>query len=42
MGVKQNNFIELEQIEDANALDTTVWTFIGIRNGLYAFKRRVR
>ncbi len=38
----EQHFKEVETIEQANKVDITVWSFIGIREDKFAFKRRVR
>lgn len=34
------NFIELSSVKEANAVDLAKWSFVGLREGKYVFKKR--
>ena len=35
-------FIEVEELIEANKINLELWSFIGLKNNKYCFKKRVR
>ena len=35
-------FIEVEEVEEANGMETNLWRFIGLKDGKFVFMKRMR